>query len=280
MYSPVTGLPAPVVDSFSVNEIIKGYKTELGIDVQAYFKGKTNLNLYQCSDTGLRFFYPAALAGDPAFYTALENRPGYYRDWKWEYDEAFQLIEDGVSVLDIGCGRGAFLKKLKAEKDCVVTGLELNPNAFKQLLAGGMPAFQETIETHSEIHTEAYDVVAFFQVLEHISDVNSFITTALKCLKKNGLLILAVPNNAPYMMGINKYEWLNLPPHHMGWWNEASLTQLSRFFPMTVQRIQACPFRDYNAYLDALERNAKIENGAKLGWIKTTRPIRKQWIQL
>jgi 2-polyprenyl-3-methyl-5-hydroxy-6-metoxy-1,4-benzoquinol methylase len=280
MISPVTGKSALPVDSFSVLEIIQGYKTEIGVDVSGYFGDTQTLELYQCPDTGLRFFYPETLAGDALFYTALENRPGYYRDWKWEYDEAFHLIERKAAVLDIGCGRGAFLKKLQAEKQCAVTGLELNPNAYAVLRERNIPAFMQTVEAHSAQYSEAYDVVTFFQVLEHVSAVQSFLTAALKCLKKNGLLILAVPNNEPYLFGISKYDWLNLPPHHMGWWNQDSLQRLASFFSMAVERIQVCPFRDYNNYLDALELNTKIEGPQKYRWVKTTRPLRKQWVQI
>jgi hypothetical protein len=120
----------------------------------------------------------------------------------------------------------------------------------------------------------------FFQVLEHISAVQSFLTAAIKCLKKNGLLVLAVPNNEPYLFGFNKYDWLNLPPHHMGWWNAASLQKLSGFFPIKTERIRACPFRDYNNYLNAQEVNTAILNPGRLRWLKATRPVRKQWIQL
>lgn len=280
MYSPVTGKSAPPVDSFSVKEIIQGYKTDIGIDVHDYFGSRDVLELYQCPDTGMRFFYPDTLAGDAVFYTALENRPGYYRDWKWEYDEAFRLVDAGATVMDIGCGRGAFLKKLQTEKGCAVMGLEFNPNAYAVLCESGIPASMETIEAHSAQHAEAYDVVTFFQVLEHVSAVQPFLTAALKCLKKNGLLILAVPNNEPYLFGNNKYDWLNLPPHHMGWWNRASLQRLDTIFPMSTQRIQVCPFRDYNYYLNALELNTKIEKPERYSWVKATRPLRKQWIQL
>lgn len=280
MVSPVTGKSAPAVDLFSVPEIIHGYKTGVGVDVSPYFGDKQTVTLYQCPDTRLRFFHPPTLAGNSLFYTALENRPGYYRDWKWEYDEAFGLIKAGAAVLDIGCGRGAFLKKLQAEKQCAVAGLELNPNAHAVLREHDIPAFRETVELRSIRNSDAYDVVTSFQVLEHVSGVRSFLTAALKCLKKNGLLILAMPNNEPYLFGIAKYDWLNLPPHHLGWWNRDSLQRLAAFFPMAIERIEVCPFRDYNYYPDALELNTRLEAPHKYRWVKATRPLRKQWIQI
>ncbi|MET0393638.1 MAG: class I SAM-dependent methyltransferase [Chitinophagaceae bacterium] len=280
MYSPVTGKPSPVVDSFPVPVVVEGYKKDIGIDVSPYFKGMDELPLYQCPDTKLRFFYPYSLAGDAAFYTALEDREAYYSEWKWEYDEAFRVVDAGAKVLDIGCGRGAFLAKLKSEKQCDVFGLEYNPSAYQVLQERSIPAAMESIEEHSKGHAGRYDVVSFFQVLEHIGDVKSFMDGAVASLKKNGLLIIAVPNNQPYLFGNNKYEWLNLPPHHMGWWNRESLTNLSGFFGLGVQFIRSSPFKDYNNYLDSLRRTTAITNPGRVPWLDLTRPFRKQWIQL
>jgi hypothetical protein len=115
--SPITGSDSFPADSFKVAEIIKGYKEIIGIEVNHYFKGMDNITLYECPDTKLRFFYPAALAGKDTFYTALETREDYYNEWKWDYEIAFPLVTEGAKVLDVGCGRGAFLAKLKEEKN-------------------------------------------------------------------------------------------------------------------------------------------------------------------
>lgn len=280
MYSPVTGKKAKTVDSFPVDLIIKGYRQQHGIDVSSYFEGMIELPVYECSDTKLRFFYPAHLAGDGFFYSALENEPGYYSEWKPEYDEAFNIIPPASKVLDIGCGKGAFLEKIKNEKGCNVMGLEYNPSAFQKLQTKNIPASMENIEQHSVDNIEVYDVVTFFQVLEHIASVKNFLGSAVRVLKKNGLMIVGVPNNSPYLLKHDKYNWLNLPPHHMGWWNYESLNNLQHFFPVTTEVIKPSPFRHYNWYLDSLESNAKISNPGRLPWLKLTRPFRKQWIQI
>lgn len=278
--SPVTGNPSPVCDQFKVEAIRQGYLHDIQVDVSAYFSGMDSLPLYQCPDTGLRFFHPAALAGDGAFYTKLEDRQGYYDDWKWDYATAWPFIDAGTKVLDIGCGRGAFIRKLKDEKYCTVRGLELNPSAFALLQENGIPAQMETIEEHAKTHAGEYDVVCFFQVLEHISNVRSFLGAAIQCLKPGGRLIAAVPNNEPYLFGFNKYDWLNLPPHHMGWWNAASLRKLTDFFPLAEEAIIPAKFADYNNYLKAKAINLSLMNPGRLPLFRLTRPLEKIWIQI
>ena len=278
--SPVTGNASAKVDDFDISTIIRGYKKDIGIDVSHYFKGHDSLALYQCPDTGMRFFYPETLAGDGAFYTSLENRSGYYNDWKWDYETAWPFITEKKMVLDIGCGRGAFLEKLRNEKNCVIHGLELNPSAFEFLQNKGISSQMQTIEEHAGTNKNKYDVVCFFQVLEHISSVKSFLDAAIACLKPGGLLIAAVPNNEPYLFGFNKYDWLNLPPHHMGWWNYASLNKLSDFFPITVEKTIPAKFADYNNYLKAKAINLEISSPDKLKWFRFWKPLEKQWIQI
>ena len=278
--SPVTGNPSTVVDSFDTNEIISGYRKDIGVDVSDYFRGKPELSLFECPDTKMRFFYPPSLAGNGEFYTSLEDLSGYYNEWRWDHDQAYPFIPLNSTVLDIGCGRGSFLEKLKKEKKCLVHGLELNPSAYKVLQQRKISSQMQTIEDHCLINKEHYDVITFFQVLEHISSVRTFLDATIECLKPGGLMIAAVPHNKPYMFGFNKYDWLNLPPHHMGWWNDESLQNLEKFFPLEVVKIIVADFRDYNNYLKTQAINLKIMSPAKLKWFKLTRPIRKIWIQI
>ena len=278
--SPVTGKSSPKVDGFAIATIINGYQKDIGIDVSRYFSGDVTLPLYECPDTLLRFFHPAALAGDGEFYTKLEDRSGYYDDWKWDYETAWPFIAEKTMVLDIGCGRGAFIDKLKKEKECVVHGLELNPSAYLLLQQKEISCQMQTIEEHAITNKDKYDVVCFFQVLEHIPAVHSFLKAAIACLKPGGLLIAAVPNNQPYLFGFNKYDWLNLPPHHMGWWNYVSLNKLATFFPITVEKIIPARFADYNNYLKAKAINLAISSPRKLKWFQCWRPAEKIWIQI
>ena len=247
--SPLTNESVKLVLEIDKRELIERYQQELNISIDGILVNcDINIKLFECEETGFRFFYPYNIAGDGSFYEKLEGFPWYYAQWKWDYEEAAKYINDNSSVLDIGCGEGKFLSYLAADKNCVVRGLELNHKAKSIAEQNGIDVKNELIQDHAEAHEEKYDVVCFFQVLEHISEVDSFLKSAIKCCKKGGKIIIAVPNNDPYYLTFDKFHLLNLPPHHMNWWNSKSLTAISQTYNIEIEKIIIQPLEHYKGY--------------------------------
>ena len=226
-------------DKFESADIINLYKAQLNINVSSFFPEISTVQLFECIDTGYKFYYPGGLDGDGKFYESLQQTlsTSYYHTWKFENQLAFEAIKDGDKVLDIGCGVGHFLDKAK-EKTPEVYGLELNKNAARICSDKGLTVYDELIEEHAESRTAYYDMVCMFQVLEHVSDVHSFILAALKTLKVGGRLVIGVPNNEPYFAGYDKYCTLNLPPHHMGLWNKKVFQKFAPLFGLKMSSVK------------------------------------------
>jgi SAM-dependent methyltransferase len=242
--SPVTlSNNTALVDTIPVQLIVDSYASQLGMDVSHYFTGLTEVSIYRCSDTGFRFYYPATIFGDAGFYEQLQQKEFYYRPWVWEHQTALQYIAPGSKVLEIGCGLGAFIEKLQAKGfDC--TGLELNEAAAAVCRQKGLTVHNQLLDAHLVQHSESYDVVCAFQVLEHVYDVHSFISESIACLKPGGKLIFAVPNNNPWFLHYQKHNTLNMPPHHSGLWNKEAFLCLPKYFPVQVQKIMVEPMFD------------------------------------
>jgi SAM-dependent methyltransferase len=238
--SPVTQQPAKPFSKLDSATIIALYQEKLGIDVSRFFEGQDHIEIYECPQTGYRFFHPFSLAGDGAFYDSKIEKKDYYSAWKKEYQTAFERIQqltNPVRVLDIGCGFGAFLNRLQ-EIGVEAKGLEFNKTAFEHCFGSGLDVSMESIESHSQAHADLYDCVTMFQVLEHVVDVKSVVEGALNVLKPGGLLIIAVPNNEPYYAGYHNYAVTNLPPHHMGLWNKGSLFRLADHFSLSPEMLE------------------------------------------
>jgi SAM-dependent methyltransferase len=227
---------AKLIETFSTEKIISKYNS-LDIDVKRFFKSK-NINLYKCVNIGYRFYYPFEIVGDAKFYEDLsKNKSNYYSE-RWEHKQALKYINKTDLVLEIGSGFGAFLRILKKNYINNAVGLELNPHAVDVCTKNNLKVKEILIEKEANINHECYDVVCSFQVLEHITHVYSFINASIETLKKNGKLIIGVPNNNPYLFVNDKYHTLNLPPHHAGLWDKKSLKALEKAFPIKIDSIE------------------------------------------
>jgi 2-polyprenyl-3-methyl-5-hydroxy-6-metoxy-1,4-benzoquinol methylase len=242
--SPVTGKNnVEIIDRIDSKLIIEKYQKDYNIDVNPYFIGITKVSICRCKDSMYRFYYPVIL-GDGHFYEKLQSiSPSYYH-WNWEHGEAFNVIKKNDYVLDIGCGSGFFLEGIK-EKTVNVKGLEYNDLALKKCKERGITAIKSNIEDFSKENMNCFDVICAFQVLEHISDVKSFISSCLNALRPGGKLIIGVPNNNPYLYRKDINHTLNMPPHHIGLWNKKSLQKLALFFEMQNFSLQVEPLYNF-----------------------------------
>lgn len=226
------------VDEFSVAHIVELYKLQENIDVGRYFGHGDTVRLLECRDTGYRFFYPFEIAGDEQFYRELQAAQEakgleYDQDRVDDHRIAYEQIGPGDKVLEIGCNTGKFLVKISSKTKNAI-GLEFNAAAARKARDKGIEVTGESIEEHAKNNPEKYDVVCAFQVLEHITAIRSFLTSAIAALVPGGRLLFSVPNNEPYFQRFGKYEVLNLPPHHVGLWNLGSLKKLCDFYDIEM----------------------------------------------
>ena len=173
--------------------------------------------LQECLTCGLQYFSPA-YAGNDAFYNELTSTSkNYYSLDKWDFQAAAEHIAPNDVVLDIACGSGGFLKRMKV-KGCKVFGIDTNPAAVDTAHAQGLPVHCVALADYAKSHAGCFSVVTAFQIIEHIPEVQPFIRNALTCLKPGGKLILTVPNRL--RCSRDAFEPLDCPPHHLSRWTD------------------------------------------------------------
>jgi len=94
--------------------------------------------------------------------------------------------------LDIGCGTGEFLNACK-EEGFVAKGIEPSDMARKQAIDNFNLEVSENIDL-KDYSSASFDSISMWHVLEHISNINETLMQFSRIIKKDGHLIIAVPN--------------------------------------------------------------------------------------
>jgi SAM-dependent methyltransferase len=103
------------------------------------------------------------------------------------------LLNNPKNILDVGCGSGRLLSKISKNWNVSkLSGVEPNDDARLLLKKKGFNGY----ETLDEVENNHYDVAIAIAVLEHVADPDFFVSAIKQKLKKNGLIIIAVPSRS------------------------------------------------------------------------------------
>lgn len=121
---------------------------------------------------------------------------------------------DKKIILDVGCSTGFFLNFLKnLNWEC--HGIEINKKASKIAENKDINVFNGSIK-NATLKENHFDVVRFNHVLEHLSNPIAAIRKSHQILKKNGLLLISVPNRDSLSRIIFGKHWrgFEIPRHY------------------------------------------------------------------
>ena len=97
-------------------------------------------------------------------------------------------------LLDVGCASGSFLDEVRRQGSWEPFGVEpvAAPAAFARERLG-LNVFTGTLEA-ARFPSNGFDVITFWDVLEHVEDPNGSLQEAVRILKPGGYLVVQVPN--------------------------------------------------------------------------------------
>ena len=186
---------------------------------------------FACAACGLEFWEPREMP-DARWYEQIYGardedllplEPGH------KYFLGDAAAPRGGELLDVGCGTGNFLAEAR-DAGYRVTGIELDRNAarFAKERLGLQKVLPLTISEFAaaQCPSEKFDIVTFFEVLEHQAAPREFLKNVKSCLKPRGSIALSVPNRERWLTGP---DVLDYPPNHFLRWN---VGVLKRFLEM------------------------------------------------
>lgn len=192
-------------------------------------------SIWQCLETGLEFAWPMR-PGNTCFYEWLSGFTVYYPDVRWEYGEVRRRIESGslgegssLKVLDVGCGKGDFLRGLSFIPADHKFALDLNEPAVQVCRQHGLQAFCGTMETAIKagfVKKSEFPVVTSFHCMEHVVEPVDFVRSLTEVTVPGGRVFLSTPYS-PMSFESDWFDILNHPPHHLTRWNLEAYKRLA-----------------------------------------------------
>ncbi len=206
------------------------------------------LNLYQCENCELVFFFPYPSQDElNAFYkTQYHSQRGYGGEGEagqlrtQMYNLDIRDLEDKIPergrFLDVGCAEGVFLSML--DKRWEKYGIDVSETAIeKGAQKHGVVAEAKDI---SEMADGFFDVIHLRGVFEHLLDPLDFVKKANRKLRLHGALVLS---NTPNIGGIvprlfrGRFR-LVLPNEHVNYFSVRTMRVLTERGGFTIQKIK------------------------------------------
>lgn len=182
-----------------------------------------NFKVLSCTICGLSRTDPPPYEDDVTaeIYQDFSFNDAYKNPELWEsfFIQMFKYAnkyKPNGKLLDIGCGSGFFIN-LARKKGYDTYGVELNKDAVnygKNEL--NLNIVNLDLES-ANFPSNYFDVVTCSQLLEHIAKPNELLLEINRILKKDGILMLEVPNFNGLLVKLWKDKWSGFQPQWHIW---------------------------------------------------------------
>ncbi|MEE2788077.1 MAG: class I SAM-dependent methyltransferase [Myxococcota bacterium] len=174
----------------------------------------------------------------------LRRRPNYGVDGLRAWDTIRSLGKLGYhldaddTVLDVGCGAGGFLAKLRADTGAQVRGLDTNPRCVRFVEAvhnidADCGSLAE--QTYAPGH---FNMITAWHCVEHTIDPHAEVAFMHTVLAPGGWMVLEVPT-AGLLARIFRHRWVFLQaPTHLYHFSEEAMRSLVERHGFTVREVK------------------------------------------
>jgi homoserine O-acetyltransferase len=146
-----------------------------------------------------------------------------FHQHRLDYDRIVELVPLGATVLDLGCGSGGLLARLRQGEHRRLVGVELDEKNILTCVGRGLDVIQLDLNKGLDVFATAqFDCVILSQTLQAVYDVERVL---LEMVRIGRTCIVSIPNfaydplrkmlteegRAPKSGGVLRYEWYNTP---------------------------------------------------------------------
>lgn len=181
-----------------------------------------------------------------------------------------QLVAGGASVLDVGCGIGLFLEKLRALGAANLAGIDFNEHAVQSVRAKGIACHQGTF-LDFPAEPASFDVVVMSNYLEHTLNPGQELAQARRLLRPNGVLLGEMPNFRSIDRAIfGRYWGGNHVPRHTfqftpsvvkSFLNQAGFSRVRLVYPLNTSHFALSVQNLFQRNIQDLRHNNALKHG-------------------
>lgn len=131
------------------------------------------------------------------------------------------------SLLEVGAGFGTFCSEINSRGAFRrVIAIEPTPGLAESCRKRGIEVIEKPVEEVELASDELFDVVANFEVIEHLFAPAEFIQNMARLLRPGGLMVLTCPNGKGFDVEVLGTTSSTVDHEHLNYFNPASLSRL------------------------------------------------------
>ena len=142
-----------------------------------------------------------------------------------DYQIIGEIVDDGASVLDLGCGEGELMEWLERRRSAKARGVEISPAKVRECVARGLSVYQGDIDRGLADYPDAcFDYVVLSQTLQETQQPPEILREMVRVGRR---AIVAFPNFGHWSSRLSllrtgrapktkhlPYEWYDTPNIH------------------------------------------------------------------
>jgi 2-polyprenyl-3-methyl-5-hydroxy-6-metoxy-1,4-benzoquinol methylase len=256
---------------YSVCPVCNSNAIQKVLDIKDYTVSQEIFEVWHCNNCSFRFTQNIPSASNIGPYYQSANYVSHSDTQEGFIHRAYHMVrthtlkvkrqliqqvtgKNAGDLIDVGAGTGAFSKTMK-DANWNVTGLEPDDTARKNALEiNGLELLSPDHLYH--FPENSYDAITMWHVLEHVHDLHGYLEKFHSILRKDGKLVIAVPNYTSYDATVYQQYWAAYDvPRHLYHFSPESMTQLAKSKGFRIKTIKPMWFDSY--YVSMLSEQYK-----------------------